>query len=102
MEYEALWEVAAALAQLGARQGEGDSHGRWDDTRPWNTPGPLYCGDVDNSGPGTYEAPNINFIDEEGFPVTFRQLANWFELEQVLLAANHDPFSGYGVDGKRQ
>ena len=101
MEHEALWDLTAALAQLGARQGEGDFLWRWEDKGPLNTPGPLYCGDVDNSGPGPYEAPNNIFIDEDGFPFLFRQPVNWFELDQVLLAANHDPFSGYGADGKR-
>jgi hypothetical protein len=99
MDLEEFWDIAAALTQLGARQGEGDFLGRWEDRRPLNTPGPLYCGDVDNSGPGLYEAPNNIFIDERGFPFIFRQPANWFELDQVLLAANNDPFSGYGADG---
>jgi hypothetical protein len=101
MEYEEFWDIAATLAQLGVRQNEGDIQGRWQDKRPLNTPGPLYCGDVDNSGPGPYEAPNNIFVDDEGYPFILRQPANRFELRQVLLAASNDPFSGYGADGNQ-
>jgi hypothetical protein len=99
VEYQEFWDIAAALTQLGVRHGEGDFGGRWDDKLPLNTPGPLYSGHVDNSGPGPYEAPNNIFVDDEGYPFIFRQPANRFELHQVLLAASHDPFSGYGTDG---
>lgn len=99
MEYEEFWDVAADLAQLGVRHGAVDILGRWQDKGPLNTPGPLYCGDVDNSGPGPYEAPNNIFVDDGRFPFIIRQPANRFELRQVLLAASGDPFSGYGADG---
>jgi hypothetical protein len=101
MEHEEFWDIADALTQLGVRQNEGDIQGRWQDKRSLNTPGPLYSGDVDNSGPGPYEAPNNIFVDDEGYPFILRQPANRFELRQVLLAAYHDPFSGYGVNGNQ-
>lgn len=99
MYQEIFMDIALALSQLGAQHGRGDFLGRWDDRLSWNVPGPLYTGDVDNSGPGPYEAPNNVFIDEHGFPFIFRQPVNLFELRQVLLAANNDPFSSYGADG---
>jgi hypothetical protein len=101
IEYEEFWDIAAVLAQLGLGHGEGDFLGRWDDKRPLNTPGPLYCGNADNSGPGPYEAPNNIFVDDRGYPFILRQPANRFELRQILLAATNDPFSGYGADGNR-
>jgi hypothetical protein len=96
---ELFMDVAAALPPLGAHHGQGDLLGRWDQKQPWNVPGPLYTGEVDNSGPGPYEAPNNIFVDAEGFPLIFRQPVNLFEVRQVLLAANHDPFRSYGADG---
>lgn len=92
-------DIASALSRLGAHRGQGDFLGRWEHKKPWNVPGPLYTGDVDNSGPGPYEAPNNIFIDAQGFPFIFRQPVNLFELRQVLLAADHDPFMAYGADG---
>lgn len=96
---ELFMDIAAALPQFGAHHGQGDLLGQWDHKLPWNVPGPLYTGDVDNSGPGPYEAPNNIFIDAEGFPFIFRQPVNTFELRQVLLAADRDPFRSYGADG---
>lgn len=100
MIYQEIFkDIALALPQLGVQHGQGELLGRWEHKRPWNVPGPLYTGDVDNSGPGLYEAPNNVFIDERGFPFIFRQPVNMFELRQVLLAADHDPFRSYGADG---
>ena len=99
MYHEIFMDIAAALPQLGAYHGQGNLLGQWEQKRPWNVPGPLYTGDVDNSGPGPYEAPNNIFIDADDFPFIFRQPVNLFELRQVLLAADHDPFRAYGADG---
>lgn len=99
MYQEIFMDIASALTRLGAHHGQGDFLGQWDHKKPWNVPGPLYTGDVDNSGLGPYEAPNNIFIDARGFPFIFRQPVNLFELRQVLLAADHDPFSAYGADG---
>src|SRR6185312_17364672 len=99
MYQEIFMDIASALTRLGAQHGQGDFLGQWEHKKPWNVPGPLYTGDVDNSGPGPYEAPNNIFIDAEGFPFIFRQPLNTFELRQVLLAANRDPFRSYGADG---
>jgi hypothetical protein len=38
-------------------------------------------------------------VDDDGYPFIFRQPANRFELDQVLLAASNDLFHGYGADG---
>lgn len=94
-------DVTAELSRLGIRHGQGDLSASWAERRPLNTPGPLYSGDADNSGPGPAEAPNDVFVDEEGFPFVFRQPTITFELRQVLVAAHNDPFRGYGADGDR-
>jgi len=99
MYHEIFLDVTQALTALGAQHGQGDLMGEWQHKRPWNVPGPLYTGDVDNSGPGPYEAPNNVFVDERGFPFIFRQPVNLFEVRQVFLAAYADPLSGYGADG---
>jgi hypothetical protein len=102
MRYKDIfWEMSSVLSELGVRHGEDDFQGVWTEKMPWNTPGPFYAAGVDNSGPGPAEAPNNVYVDEKGFPFVFRQPINWFQLRQVLEAANHDPFAGYGVDGNQ-
>jgi hypothetical protein len=92
-------DVSTALQRLGSELSQDTLQGKWSDRRPLNIPGPFYCGDVDNSGPGPAEAPNNVLIDAEGFPFIFRQPTSMFELRQVLLAAQHDPFRAYAADG---
>ena len=99
MYQEIFMDIALALTRLAAQHGQGVLLGQWEHKKPWNVPGPLYTGDVDNSGLGPYEAPNNIFVDAEGFPFIFRQPVNLFELRQVLHAADNDPFTSYGADG---
>ncbi|HEV8190435.1 MAG TPA: hypothetical protein VGP82_02975 [Ktedonobacterales bacterium] len=97
--HDRMLDVLPALRALGEQHGQGVLLGHWEHKKPFNTPGPLYTGEVDNSGPGPNEAPNNIFADAEGFPFLFRQPESHFELRQVLLAADDDPFNGYGADG---
>jgi hypothetical protein len=99
MYYEIFMDISSALVRLGMRHGQGVLQGNWDQRGQLNIPGPLYCADVDNSGPGPAEAPNNVFIDNRGFPFIFRQPTNAFGLRQVMLAADNDPFSAYSADG---
>jgi hypothetical protein len=84
---------------MGVRHGEGVFLGRWPEKHRLNTPGPLYGGETDNSGTGPLAAPNNVHRDADGFEFIFRQPVNRYEVRQVLLAAEWDPFGGYGADG---
>lgn len=55
--YDRSMDVTTVLHALGERHGPGELLGKWEDKKPFNVPGPLYTGDVDNSGPGPNEAP---------------------------------------------
>jgi hypothetical protein len=69
-------------------------------SRYWlSTPGPIYCANTDNCGTGPIVAPNNVSLDKEGYEIIFRQPANDLELQQVLEAADADPFDGYRFDG---
>jgi hypothetical protein len=99
MEQEPLFDVSAALAAWDEEESANYFLATWSDKTWMNTPGPLYCGNGDNCGTGTLQAPNNVQVDPEGFEVIFRQPVNRFELRQVLQAAWADPLSGYGCDG---
>lgn len=99
MIQDGFLDVSSILLQHGVHHGVSYLQGSWARRRRLNIPGPLYCADVDNSGPGPAEAPNNVLIDEQGYPFVFRQPVNLFELRQVLLAAENDPFMNYGADG---
>lgn len=99
MYREFLTEVTAILASLGEHHGDVSWGGRWTDKHWMNTPGPLYCGQTDNSGTGPLAAPNNVHVDHQGYEFVFRQPVNHYEVRQVLEAARDDPFQGYGADG---
>ncbi len=99
MQLEDFTDVAAALREMGVRHGEGVFLGQWADRHRLNTPGPLYGAETDNCGTGPLAAPNNIHRDGEGFEFIFRQPVNRYEVRQVLLAAEWDPFNGYGADG---
>src|SRR5215472_17392848 len=61
--------------------------GEWSDNKWLNTPGPIYCGQTDNCGTGPLEAPDNIEVDGESFQILYRQPVNFYELEQVVLAA---------------
>jgi hypothetical protein len=94
-----FFDVTAALAAWPDRAAVQQFQGKWTDKHWMNTPGPIYCGDCDNSGTGPPQAPNNVQVDSDGFQVIFRQPANFYELRQVLNAASHDPFGAYATDG---
>ena len=96
---EIFMDVAAALAELGEHHGKPTFTGRWSEKHWMNTPGPIYCGQSDNCGTGPAEAPDNVHGDAEGHEVIYRQPVNLLELEQVINAANCDPWGGYGADG---
>jgi hypothetical protein len=96
---EIFTDVSTILQEMGKCHGEGVFLGQWTDKHWLNTPGPVYCGATDNCGTGPFAAPNNVHIDAEGYEFVFRQPVNRYEVRQVLLAADHDPFSGYGAGG---
>ncbi|QDT44145.1 hypothetical protein Pan241w_42510 [Gimesia alba] len=67
----------------------------------FNIPGPFYCGQTDNCLTGRLEAPDNVMYDENGYEFLFRQPINHSELENVVSAANFDPFCGYAADGNQ-
>jgi len=99
MYQDIFLDITATLVRLDERHGEGSWGGVWADKHWMNTPGPLYCGQTDNSGTGPLDAPNNVHVDHKGYEFIFRQPVNLYELRQVLQAAGDDPFQGYGADG---
>jgi hypothetical protein len=65
------------------------------------TPGPIYCASTDNCGGGPYIAPNNVALTKDSYEIVFRQPSNKFELNQLLEAAEGEPFDGYRFDGNR-
>jgi hypothetical protein len=94
-----FFDATAALRAWPDRVAVQQFQGKWTEKHWMNTPGPIYCGDCDNSGTGPPQASNNVRVDAQGFPVIFRQPANYYELRQVLHAAYADPFSAYAMDG---
>ncbi|WP_339726910.1 hypothetical protein [uncultured Gimesia sp.] len=65
----------------------------------FNIPGPIYCGQTDNCLTGRPEAPDNIMFDCDGYEFIYCQPINLYELENVVSAANVDPFCGYAADG---
>lgn len=65
----------------------------------FNIPGPFYCGQTDNCLTGRLEAPGNVMFDCHGYEFIYRQPTDHYELEDVVNAANVDPFGGYAADG---
>jgi hypothetical protein len=99
MQSDPFFNVSGALAAWPDRAALSYFQGKWTDKHWMNTPGPIYCGETDNSGTGPPQAPNNVEADAQGFQVIFRQPVNYYELRQVLHAAAADTAVAYAVDG---
>jgi hypothetical protein len=99
MQGDPFFDVTAALRAWPDRAAVQHFQGKWTDKHWMNTPGPIYCGDCDNSGTGPLEAPNNVQMDPKGYEVIYRQPVNPYELGQTLGAAWADPGHGYAMDG---
>jgi hypothetical protein len=92
-------DISTALTELGYKQGPAPFSGKWNDCHWMNIPGTIYCGQTDNCFTGPPVAPNNVYVDGPGYEVIFRQPNTLYELQQVIKAANSDPFDGYSMDG---
>ncbi len=99
MPNELYFDVTAALARWEDHEALGPFTEKWSDKHWMNTPGPIYCGETDNSGTGPLEAPNNVQMDPKGYEVIYRQPVNRYELGQTLGAAWADAYHGYALDG---
>lgn len=99
MEKAPLFDASTTLESLGYHHGNRPFLGTWEEIHWMSTPGPIYCGQTDNCGTGPVAAPQHVEVDRDGFEVIYRQPANLFELQQLVGAADTDPFHGYGIDG---
>lgn len=66
---------------------------------PLNVPGPFYAAQTDTCCCGPVEAPDNVLHDEAGLEFVWRQPRGDAEVQAVTLAAETDPFLGYGRDG---
>ncbi|MEU8679334.1 ferredoxin [Streptomyces sp. NPDC048560] len=74
--------------------------GGWEG-RDWrNVPGPFYTANTDNCCTGRQYAPRlVTYEDEELREFVFRQPVGAVEVQELVCAAECDPFAGYGGDG---
>ncbi|GIH22744.1 hypothetical protein Aph01nite_10540 [Acrocarpospora phusangensis] len=74
--------------------------GQWTDRKWLNVPGPFYGAVTDNCGTGRIHAPDLVLYEGEYFSeYVYRQPRTAEELQQLVDAADADPWAGYGCDG---
>lgn len=74
--------------------------GWWSERKWLNVPGPFYGAGTDNCGTGRLHAPALVLYEAEHFTeYVYRQPRTREQLQDLVEAAEADPFSGYGCDG---
>src|SRR5690242_6282271 len=104
------WDPMPHLASVFASQPqdglwpspEQTFHGKWDERNWRNVPGPFYGAMTDNCWVGRLHAPrHVLYGEDNDYELEFlyRQPRDIQELQDVVVAMQEDPCSGWACDG---